>query len=293
METNRAFQGASNHRPFVLLEPARIVAAAILAALLVSCLGCGQKAVVEEAKERWVRIRHTPIKDVRAGKESAIEADISSGAAEGDLRALIFYRTGGLPFQAVEMTRLEHGKYFGYLPPQVRGAKLEYYIEARSADNVVARVPAKDKAAAFSVAVKGTPNRYLLVSHVFLIFVGLFFFLFSGYLGYKALKDRRTLLYIPRIAFLGTIIFFIASIPLGMVVAYQTHGVAWTGFPVGRDLTDNKALAILIYWIACGFLFRGSLFRKDPSRDLVSMAAMPYVHIAGALITAVLFAIPH
>jgi|GEM_PF-2933832 len=271
---------------------ARAVAAAILSAVLVSCLGCGQKTVVEEAKQRWVKIRHTPLQEAKAGKETALQADISSGAA-GDLRALIFYRSQGRPYQAAEMTRLEPGKYFGYLPPQARGARLEYYIEAKAGDNIVARVPAKEKAEAFIVVVKGTPNRYILVSHVVIIFIGLFFFMFSGYLGYKALKGRRTLLYLPRIAFLGTVTFFIASIPLGMVVGYQTFGQAWTGFPVGRDLTDNKSLAILIYWAICAFLYRGSLFRKDPSRDLLSMGTMPYVHIAGAIITAVLFAIPH
>jgi len=287
-----SFRGAVECRRVGPAWAARAAAAAILCTSLVSCLGCGQKTVVEEAKQRWVKIRHTPLLEAKAGKETALQADISSGAA-GDLRALIFYRSQGRPYQNAEMTRLEPGKYFGYLPPQARGAKVEYYIEAKAGDNIVARVPAKEKAEAFVVVIKGTPNRYLLISHIVLIFIGLFFFIFSGYLGYKALKDRRTLLYLPRVAFLGTVTFFIASIPLGMVVAYQTFGKAWEGFPVGRDLTDSKALAILIYWAICAFLYRGSLFRKDPSRDLLSMGTMPYVHIAGAVITAILFAIPH
>jgi hypothetical protein len=271
----------------------RAACAVIVAGLLASCLSCGQKAVVEEAKQRWVRIKHTPLKEIKAGKETALQADISSGAAEGDLRALVFYRSHGGPFLPTEMTRLEAGKYFGYLPPQSKGAKVEYYIEAKAGDNIVARVPAREKAEAFVVVAKGTPERYILISHVVLIFIGLFFFIFSGYLGYKALKDRRSLLYIPRVAFLGTLAFFIASIPLGMIVGYQTYGVAWEGFPVGRDLTDNKSLVILIYWAISSFLYRGSLFRKDPSRDLLSMGTMPYVYIAGAVITVILFAVPH
>jgi hypothetical protein len=271
----------------------RALAAAGLLVTLAASLGCGKKAVVEEAKQQWVKIKHTPLEEVKAGQETALQAEISSGVAASDLRALVFYRSQGRPYQAAEMTLLEPGRYFGYLPAQFRGTTLEYYIEAKAGDSIVARVPAKIKAEAFVVPVKGTPNRYVLISHIVLIFIGLFFFIFSGYLGYKALKDRRTLLYIPRVAFLGTITFFIASIPLGMVVAYQTFGKPWTGFPVGRDLTDNKALAILAYWVVCGFLYRGSLFRKDPSRDLVPMGTMAYVHIVGAIITAALFAIPH
>jgi hypothetical protein len=280
-------------RVAVLSSVWRALVCAVLVTALAASFGCGRKAVVEEAKDHWVKIKHTPLKEVKAGQETTLEAEISSGAAPGDLRVLVFYRTGGLPFQPTEMTLLEPGRYFGYLPAQFRGAKLEYYIEAKAGETIVARVPARLKAEAFSVAVKGTPNRYLLITHVALIFVALFFFIFSGYLGYKALKDRRTLLYIPRVAFLGTIIFFIASIPLGMVVAYQTFGIPWTGFPVGRDLTDNKSLAILAYWMVCAFLYRGSLFRKDPSRDLLPMGTMAYVHMVGAVVTAVLFALPH
>ena len=272
---------------------ARALATAVALLALVVSAGCDKKAVVEEAKQHWVKIKHTPLKEIKAGSETPLQAEITSGEAPGSLRALIFYRTQGRPFQVAEMTLLEAGRYFGYLPPQPVGASLEYYIEAKAGETIVARVPSRATAEAFAVPVKGTPNRYVLISHIVFIFIGLFFFIFSGYLGYKSLKDRRTLLYIPRVAFLGTITFFIASIPLGMVVAYQTYGKPWTGFPVGRDLTDNKSLAILLYWVVCGFLYRGSLFRKDPSRDLLSMGAMPYVHIAGAIITAVLFALPH
>jgi len=276
-----------------LSRVARALAGAAVVVALGCCPGCGNKAVVEEAKDHWVKIKHTPLEEVKAGEETTLEAEISSGAAPGDLRVLVFYRTQGLPFQPTEMTLLEPGRYFGYLPAQFRGTDLEYYIEAKAGETIVARVPSRLRAEAFPVAVKGTPNRYLLISHIVLIFIALFFFIFSGYLGYKALKDRRSLLYIPRVAFLGIIVFFAASIPLGMAVSYQTYGKPWTGFPVGRDLTDNKSLAILAYWLVCAFLYRGSLFRKDPSRDLLPMGTMAYVHIVGAIVTAVLFALPH
>jgi hypothetical protein len=260
---------------------------------LVACVGCGKKEAISESKQRWIRIKHTPLEEAKAARETPLQAEITAGPAGIDVRAYVFYRSQGRPYQIAEMRLLEPGKYFGSIPAHGRGVKVEYYIEAKAGSDLVARVPAREKAEAFQVYFKGRPNRYLLVSHVVVIFIALFFFILSGYLAYRALKDRRSLLYIPRVAFLGTIAFFIASVPLGMAVAYQTYGKPWTGFPFGSDLTDNKSLGILVYWAVCGFLYRGSLFRKDPSRDLVSMATMPYVHIAGAIITVVLFLIPH
>lgn len=255
--------------------------------------GCSDKEVIEESKQRWVRIRHAPIEEAGAGRETTLEAVITAGPAGSQITAFIFYRVNGRPYSFSEMSPLEGGRYFGAIPPYSRGDKLEYYIEARTASDMVTRVPAKEKRESFVVTVKGRPNRYVLIAHVVFVFIALFFFIFCGYLSYRALQHRRSLLYIPRIAFLGTAAFFVASIPLGMLVAYQTYGKPWTGFPVGGDLTDNKSLAILIYWTVCAVLYRGSLWRKDPSQDLLPMVTLPYVHLAGTVITVVLFVLPH
>lgn len=267
--------------------------ALICLSLTVAVSGCSDKAVIEESKQRWVRIKHVPIEEAQAGKETTLLAEITAGPPGSRITAFIFYRADGRPYQFSEMSPLEGGRFFGAIPPHARGEKLAYYIEARTASDMVTRVPAKEKREGFVVTVKGRPNIYLLIAHIVFVFVALFFFVFSGYLAYRALQHRRSLLYIPRIAFLGTAAFFLASIPLGMLVAYQTYGQLWTGFPVGGDLTDNKSLAILVYWAVCAVLFRGSLWRKDPSQDLLPMVTLPYVHLAGTVITVLLFLLPH
>jgi hypothetical protein len=274
------------HHPWLLLGLALLSLAAPLA-------GCSDKEVIEESKQRWVRIKHVPVEEAQAGKETTLLAEITAGPAGSHITAFIFYRVNGRSYQYTEMSPLDGGRYFGAVPPFYRGDKMEYYIEARTASDMVTRVPAKEKRESFAVTVKGRPNTYILVAHIVFVFAGLFFFIFSGYLSYRALQHRRSLLYIPRIAFLGTAAFFMAAVPLGMLVAYQTYGKPWTGFPVGGDLTDNKSLAILIYWAICAVLYRGSLWRKDPSQDLLPMITLPYVHLAGAAVTVILFLLPH
>jgi hypothetical protein len=264
-----------------------------IVAVLLGAAGCQRKEVVEETKQRWVRIRHTPLTEARANREITIQAEITGGPPTSPISAFIFYRTDQRPFQVADMSSLGNGKYFGAIPPHPRGDVVQYYIEARTASDIVARVPAKAQAEGFSFTVKGKANTSLLVIHITLIFISLFFFLYAGYLSIRALQHRRSLLYIPRVAFLGLAVFFVASIPLGMIVGYQVYGVPWTGFPVGDDLTDNKSLVILLYWIVCAVLYRGSLWRKDPTHDILPMVTLPYVHLVGSIITAILFALPH
>jgi hypothetical protein len=57
-------------------------------------------------------------------------------------------------------------------------------------------------------------------------------------------------------------------------------GVAWSGFPLGMDLTDNKTLIAFLFWIAA--LVAG---RKGK-------AARPFV-IAASLVTLLIFLVPH
>jgi hypothetical protein len=57
-------------------------------------------------------------------------------------------------------------------------------------------------------------------------------------------------------------------------------GVAWTGFPFGSDLTDNKTLIAFLFWIAA--LVAGRKGRP----------ARPFV-LAASLVMLVIYLIPH
>jgi hypothetical protein len=264
-----------------------------IALMLVAGIGCGRKAVVEETKTHWMKLRHTPIEEAEVGSEALVDAETEVSPDTAHVEVYLYYRSEPHPYQVVQMNLLEPGKYFAAIPTQSRGTLIEYYIEARAGSDIVVRVPRQDKKPGFSFYYKGVPNRALLVGHAALMFTSLFLFLLSGYLALRAIKNRRVAMHVPRLSFLGSVVFFISSFPLGMPLAYQRYGTPWTGFPVGSDLTDNKSLAIILYWAAAAFFYRGSVFRKDPSTDLLPMRSLPYVYLVGVLITITLFVIPH
>jgi hypothetical protein len=261
--------------------------------VLAGTIGCGRKTEVEEFKARWIKLKHTPIEEARVGTDAPVTADVEVSPDVTDVRLFLYYSRDAEPHEVVQMKVLDAGAYFAAIPAQSRGTLIEYYVEARAGADLVVRVPGEKTGPGFSFYYKGTPNRILLIFHIVLMFVSIAIFLSSGYLAVKAIRDRKITMRIPRLAFLGSVVFFVSSFPLGMIVAHQTYGKPWTGFPLGTDLTDNKSLAIVLYWAAAAFLYRGSVFRRDPSTDVLSMRALPYVYIAGVIITAVLFLIPH
>jgi hypothetical protein len=267
---------------------------AILFTVALALAGCRGGEEVEEYKATWIRLLHRPIEEATAGVPTRIRAEVEVSEDVPGVDLFIHCKAGSLSCPPIGMTLLESGIYFGEIPPMERGTLVEYFIQARAGDILEVRVPAEDKAAGFTFYYKGTPNRPILIAHIVLLFVALFIFIVCGYQSVRAIKDRKIRLQIPRLGFLGGLIFFISTFPLGMIVAYQTYGRPWAGFPVGDSLTDNKSLAILLYFAAATFLYRGSVFRRDPSLDLLKqVSTLPYVYFVGAVLAIVLFLLPH
>jgi hypothetical protein len=265
----------------------------LFALLAMSCLRCGPGEEVEEYKATWIRLKHTPIEEAKVGSPARVRAEVRVSDDVERVELFVHYRAGSSPYEVVEMSLLEPETYFGSIPEMERGTLVEYYIQARAGDILKVRVPSEEKAPGFSFYFKGTANRPLLLAHIILMFVSLFLLVLSGYLAFRAIRDRKVTLHVPRLAFLGAVAFFISSFPLGMIVAYQTFGKPWSGFPIGDDVTDSKSLAIVLYWAAATFFYRGSVFRKDPSDDMLPVRTLPYVYLIGVIITVALFLIPH
>ncbi|MCK7482728.1 MAG: hypothetical protein M0C28_40615 [Candidatus Moduliflexus flocculans] len=70
--------------------------------------------------------------------------------------------------------------------------------------------------------------------------------LFSTAAGLAALDKKRN----PRRFVLWTVgLMFLGGFVLGPLMQKFAFGVAWTGFPLGTDLTDNKTLIAFLAWI--------------------------------------------
>jgi hypothetical protein len=68
---------------------------------------------------------------------------------------------------------------------------------------------------------------------------------------------------------LTLIMFLLGGMIMGPVVQKFAFGEYWTGFPTGKDLTDNKALIAFIAWIIA---WMGN--RKKERKYLVIIAAI-------------------
>ena len=112
---------------------------------------------------------------------------------------------------------------------------------------------------------KGAVPAGVLIPHILFIFIAEQLSFVAGlYAIYKI--DRYKLYSWLTVAFL-----IMGGFVLGPVIQKYAFGELWTGFPFGQDLTDNKVLFALIFWIIA-LVFN---YKKDRP-NLVILAAVVF-----------------
>ena len=131
-----------------------------------------------------------------------------------------------------------NGWLFGSLPDQPPAGKLEYRTFVRTAQGET-ELTAKPLVTRFKGAVPG----WVLIPHIVLMFLFMLFsvriFLTSAF-GAEPVKHS-----VP-----ATVVFLLlGGFVFGPITQHYAFGQAWTGFPFGYDLTDNKTLLMLLAWL--------------------------------------------
>jgi len=202
----------------------------LVLSLLTLAPGCQRHEIITETKTRWLEIRHRPLDEAKVGTDAIVEIEVKTSEDVGQVEAFLFFKPGEAAFDVKKMQSVEGDRFFATIPSQPRGTVVQYYVEVRGDGDLMARVPSGS--GSLSLTYEGIPNRTLLLSHIILMFIATALFVLVGVLALKAFNNRQIALHIPRLALLAAAVFFISSFPLGMVVAYQTYGKAWTGNPV-------------------------------------------------------------
>jgi hypothetical protein len=158
---------------------------------------------------------------------------------------------------------------FAEVPQQPPAGKLQYYFEIT--DSKGSRSFFKE--APVVIRFKGDVPAFVLVPHILLMFIAMLFSTLAGLMSvvkYPLYKKYAV----------WTLFLFIAGgFVLGPLVQYFAFGDLWTGVPFGWDLTDNKTLIALIFWILAVAMNR----KKDA----------PFYTALAAVVLLLVFSIPH
>ncbi len=198
------------------------------------------------------------------GKPCIIDIEIPIPEIGGE----IMYRKYPTNNPWIKVDLIRDGDHLsGELPVQGAAGKLEYYLLLQ---NGKIQLPEDGHVV---IRFKGAVPPFILIPHIFFMF---FAMLISTLAALMALgKLPRQKLY-GQIAF---VLLLIGGLMLGPIVQKYAFGELWTGIPFGWDLTDNKTLIAVLFWLLA---FVGNL--KKERRGLTILAAVALLAI---------FSIPH
>jgi hypothetical protein len=164
----------------------------------------------------------------------------------------------------------EGGDLVGLLPKQPAAGKLLYTINL-TGGYLATPVTGDDPVI---LRFKDPVPAWIIIPHVLVMFAGM---LLSTAAGLAALDKKRN----PRRFVIWAVsLLFVGGFVLGPLVQRFAFGVAWAGFPVGFDLTDNKTLIAFLFWVAAFIAGR----KGKPARPFV---------LAASLVTVLVYLIPH
>jgi hypothetical protein len=163
----------------------------------------------------------------------------------------------------------KHGGFFADIPQQPVAGKLQYYLEITDLRGIHSYL----KETPVVIRFKGGVPAFILIPHILFMFMAMLFSTLAGLMSLIKFPLYKKYS-------LWTLILFIAGgMIFGPIVQYYAFGDLWTGIPFGWDLTDNKTLIALIFWILAVFMNR----KKD--RPLYTALA--------AFVLLLIYSIPH
>ncbi len=158
-------------------------------------------------------------------------------------------------------------KLVAVLPVQPPAGKLEYYLEVTTPAGSKRIPPAPEDP--IIIRFKDPVPGYVLWPHVVMMF---FSVLFGMRAGLSALADPSRM---RRHAWVALVGMTLGGMLLGPLVQTFAFGHFWTGFPFGKDLTDNKMLIMWLSWIvACSLVGLHSRPKEWPNRLIIVLAAV-------------------
>lgn len=163
----------------------------------------------------------------------------------------------------------EEKGWFASLPEQPAAGKLQYYFEITDGSGRSVYMENEPIVIRFKGAV---PSR-VLTPHIFFMFFAMLISTLAGLMALGKHKSYRGY------GIVALVLLLIGGMILGPIVQFHAFGDYWTGVPFGWDLTDNKTLIAVIFWIIA--VYSNWNRRK------------PWITVLAAFMLLLVYSIPH
>jgi hypothetical protein len=256
------------------------------------------------ASSKPINYVFVPDYDEATGQKHFVEGSFWSTGGE-IVETTVFYRRTGKSYVEGKLQQIVGSNKFSFpLPSLEKGERFFYFLRVEDSRgntvdikpklNFMDRVFARGREKLFYVTYEGRPFRPLLLLHVGLIIGAMFLMIHGLRFSLSYVFSGRLLSAAYWSFFSGWVLFTVTVLPLGISIAKSTFGVGWKGFPLGTDITDNKSLLLVLYWLLVLLIgWKPQRGEYAPRTGRVSGIVFVGLSLIGIFLTIVIYAIPH
>jgi hypothetical protein len=180
------------------------------------------------------------VRSLALDERSEVKLDIS----DPSVTARLFFKRfkSDEEYQAVDFKHMTDPKkegFFAEVPQQPAAGKLQYYFEISDSNGTKTYF----KESPVVIRFKGGVPAFILIPHILFMFLAMLFSTLAGLMSVIKYPLYK------KYAIWTLVLFTAGGMVLGPIVQNYAFGELWTGIPFGWDLTDNKTLIALLFWI--------------------------------------------
>lgn len=167
------------------------------------------------------------------------DAEISIDDPTGELEGIIKYKR----FKSKDewmILKMNHqnNKLVAPIPHQPPAGKIMYQINLTDGTNSINLTPDP-----VIIRFKGDVPAFIMIPHILFMLLAM---IFSTRAGIEAIAKGPVTM---KFSLLTTLLLLVGGFIFGPIVQKYAFGEYWTGIPFGWDLTDNKTVVALLFWI--------------------------------------------
>jgi len=236
-----------------------------------------------------IKAIHTTITESKLGVMPVVKVILSGNGAE-QVSGRLYYTVDEGVEQSTVMNFSDDRTLVGNLPVGEIGKRLYYRIELTQNGDLKASLAPTDMRG-YLLKYKGPVSAFVLIPHILLMFLGVFFSFIALFYGFDLLLGRNKIKQAAIAVLLSFFCGFIGGVLIGIEVSHEVFGGSgWGGWPVGNDVTDTKTEIFLLFWLITMIFGWAGLSGRELK---VSNKVFGTMIIISFVVTLAAFLVPH
>ncbi len=231
-------------------------------------------------------IDHTALSLYRGASDPELELWIAANYDTSQFVPVLYYKQPVLVHFDSTILKLRKGsvdKFAATLPHLAQGESYQYYFEIYSVTgDTLVRLP-EDKSKLITLVFEGKPDLVIWSLHVILMFLAAIYAFSALFNAFVSRGSEKHLKKLSRKVFITGLLMAIGSFCAGSLVSLSRFGYLWGGWPFGDNQSQTLMEVLILYWLGLTVLFRGTIFRFRPEKNLVSPNVALVLTLLGVL----------